>query len=543
MMLRRLVVSIGVALLAATCAGSDETPAGSPDAAVASSTTAVPDPVATTPEPAGGGEWVTTRPTFDDGGVASVEGVTMDVVAIAAAGDAYFATGDIVGIPVIWRSADLEHFEVVYLDERTSGMSRWMRLESITSFGDRVVVGGSGQQREGAGERIDRSFLFVSDDGGETWAEVEDPLFGEPFQRLDRLVAAGDALLIDLVDDECCGQPRWQPHRSIDLVEFDPVVLPGADDDAWGTFVDDGLGTTFAIESRWDDVGPRLIVWSSIDGAQSWDRVELPVGGGRGIAPVAGGLTILPDYGYGEVGPETLDVLAPSRIVGAEVTTLEPDVGQWGDDTARLTGQTMRGSGRFYGVLRRQLRANPHYCFENIETCHDYEAALVTSSDGIEWFDLEHPGPEPFGQAELFATVDGHVALWRHPRDEAVEIEYWRGPDVPATVDPPGYDPPAVPVAMYDREEGLPIGTERRFAWGLGGCGGMYIDEISWVPETQPDTTGWPIEEVQIEDGPSGYAYGRVLRVADDLIEFSIEGTEIVVPFAPHADDPEAVCG
>jgi len=96
---------------------------------------------------------------------------------------------------------------------------------------------------------------------------------------------------------------------------------------------------------------------------------------------------------------------------------------------------------------------------------------------------------------------------------------------------------------MYDRDEGLPIGTERRFAWGLGGCGGMYIDDISWITAGEPDTTGWPIEEVQIDDGPSAYAYGRVLRVADDVIEFSIEDTDIVVRFTPRADEPTEVCG
>ncbi len=282
MTLRRLVIAIGFSLLAATCAGSDDTPAGPPEGAAASSTTtAAADSVATTLEPAGGSEWVTTRPTFDDGGVTSIEGVSMDVVAIAAAGDAYFATGDIVGIPAIWRSVDLEHFEVVYLDERTAGSSRWMRLESIASFGDRVVVGGRGQQREGAGERIDRSFLFVSDDGGDTWAEIEDPLFTEPFQRLDRLVPAGDALLIDLVNDECCGQPRWQPHRSVDLVDFDPVALPAADDDAWATSSvtvstrpsrssPDGMPTRRASSSGRRSTGPGAGTASSCRSTAAW---------------------------------------------------------------------------------------------------------------------------------------------------------------------------------------------------------------------------------------------------------------------------------
>ena len=37
----------------------------------------------------------------------------------------------------------------------------------------------------------------------------------------------------------------------------------------------------------------------------------------------------------------------------------------------------------------------------------------------------------------------------------------------------------------------------------------MYIDDISWITAGEPDTTGWPIEEVQIDDANGQTAVQR----------------------------------
>jgi hypothetical protein len=121
-------------------------------------------------------------------------------------------------------------------------------------------------------------------------------------------------------------------------------------------------------------------------------------------------------------------------------------------------------------------------------------------------------------------------------------VTAWEGDAVPPTVDPPGYPEPDRPVPFFDDDEGLPVGAERRYAWPLGDCGGMWIDAISWVPAVEPDMTDWPIRDVEIDDGPTSFAYGRVTRLAEDAIEFSVEGTDTNVTLTPQTEAPEFSC-
>ncbi len=460
---------------------------------------------------------------------------------IDSAAGAYWAAGNLGGRPTIWRSTDLENFSFAYIDPWTP-QPRWMRFNSVVEFDDKVVVSASGRTRNGAGIETERSFVLATDDDGATWTDVEDPLFSETFQRLDKLIVSSGSLLASVVNDECCGDLTSAPARTVDLETWEPLVLPNADGGSGASLVTDNQGNLWALATEGYDDTTHVIVWTSIDGGETWTR-STTAGSYGGAAAVAGAVVFMPSYGLsGDFSSAVAEPRPPLRFVDGQWTELDHDFGQWGDGDARLTGIVDPDTGRFYGKLRRQIRANPHYCFDDTDSCNHYESALVTSPDGLEWSDVVG-GPEvdawPSGlEHELFMTLDGRIAAWHRPSDDRgdwgpITIERWTGDPVPSTIDPPDYPPAEQPVPYFDFDEGLPIGTTRRYAWAIGGCGFMYIDDISWIPTTEPDTTGWPIKEVAVDDGPSAYAFGRVERIDEDLIEFTIEDTDTAVSLTP----------
>jgi hypothetical protein len=80
-------------------------------------------------------------------------------------------------------------------------------------------------------------------------------------------------------------------------------------------------------------------------------------------------------------------------------------------------------------------------------------------------------------------------------------------------------------------------------AWGDD----TWVESISWDPDdafTDPWPSDWPVQQVSILDGPSEYVYGRITRVADDEITFSIEEVGPVMTFRPRPADTEVgSCG
>lgn len=537
-----------LAVLAAGCGAEPPTEGGEsarPESTVESPSTTATITTSTLAGPeAVEGEWVTIAPSFEIDGFTTSPEDAAEIHVIRSATGTYWAAGNIGGHPTIWRSNDLVDFRVVYFDDWES-QARWIRLEQIVEFDGRVLVGGAGRVSQGAGADVERSFLFVTDDNGASWSEFEDPVLSEPFQRLDRLIVAGGSLIMDVVNDECCDTPVWTPARTIDLLELQPVVLPAADADSWAYLITDEQDSLWAIEDRWDAVF-RRIVWTSTDGGASWDRNETTVGG-RGTAAVGGSLAFMADYRFGGYGgPAILEPRPPTRFSNGEWSSLDIDVGQWGDGNAQITGINDPDTGRFYGVLHRTIRASPHYCFDAAASCADSQLVLVTTTDGLVWRDVVSDTRAALSGDDLFITVDGGVAIFNRRDDSGNRsplLTVWQGDSVPPTVDPPSYPPAETPVPFFDFEEGLPVGTERRYAWGLGDCGGMYIDQITWVTALEPDTSGWPIRDVEISDGPSSFAYGRVERLAADIIEFSIEQTDIAITLTPRGEDPEYSCG
>ncbi len=544
----RLAVSLAaMSLVAAGCAGttsdlqagvpttssvSSEQP--TPSDAVGASSSSVPS---TSLVNAANGEWVTTTPVFEVNGYGeSVEPTQPRVDILTSAVGAYWAAGSIGGHPTIWRSDDLVDFKVVYFGDG-SQTPRSIRFSSLVEFDGKVLAGGPGI----SDRNIERSFVIVTSDSGENWSDIDNPMLSAPFQRLDNMVVSGGGLLLDLVNDECCSRPVWQPMHTTDLVSFDPVVLPDSTAETWGSFISDSVGTVWVV-AQVRDLDPAQAVWSSIDGGRSWIRSAREVQSSSGMAAVDGSLMLIrAGQGFAMLsGPISVKPRELIRISDGEWSTLDDDVGQWGDGPATLWGINDPDTGRFYGIAKRSIRANPHYCFDNVDTCAQTELALVTSADGVDWFDLAGPEPRP-RHTIPFMTIDGRIAIWSGSLDgnpdEPLTVTRWVGDPLPSLTDPAGYPPPVAPIPFFDPAEGLPVGTQRRAVWGLGACGGLFLDGISWAPTGPLDTTGWPILELQISDGPSAVAYGRITRVAEDLIRFTIEGTDIAVDLTPATDD------
>jgi hypothetical protein len=412
-----------------------------------------------------------------------------------------------------------------------------------------VVIGGTGRVSSGSlDEDLERSFLLSTADDGATWVDHDfDWLTGE-FQRLDRLIPVGDALLVDLVNDECCGQPRWMPLRTTDLTTWEPVLLPEANADTWGSFLTDGAGTVWAAARDRVDDGPIVDLWESTDTGATWSRQPQGNIDLRGYAAIDGSIFFPPNADRWPFGPTHSTVLGPWRFVDGEWSELPLDIGQWGDGGSTVFG-TVNADGRFYGMAERTIRASAHYCYDNLDTCQMPVGTLVTTLDGVDWLDIEGPELGLYESPTLLLTLDGHPLLWRgiRDRDEGTErrheITVWTGSDVPPTQDPLGYDPPNIPVPMVDPGGRLEVGDERRYGWGLGGCGGMYFEEGDWLPVEQPDASEWPVIPFNGADGPTGWALGRVLRVAEDHIQFWIEGDDARHDFRPRVGAPEYSCG
>jgi hypothetical protein len=73
----------------------------------------------------------------------------------------------------------------------------------------------------------------------------------------------------------------------------------------------------------------------------------------------------------------------------------------------------------------------------------------------------------------------------------------------------------------------------------------MYVDGQRWEPVEplpNPTPTVWPYRPVNYSDGPDGFVYGQIERVAVDDIAFSIEGIGTVATFRP-APPLQGFCG
>lgn len=492
-------------------------------------TSSAPTTVTVESSPAGEGSWS----SFD-----TPVGSTAEIHVVAAVDGGYLAAGTQSGGLAVWWSDDLSQLDLVYSEPCCD---RYLSITTIAQFGDRILMGATGESVATDGSRTARSWLFVSRDHGVSWDEIDDPAFTTANQYLVRLLVTDGAVIADVsIDDRTSGfGPISDPWRSSDLVEWSRVELPAAEPDDRPSFQSDGT-SLWAVAPR----GQSTVAWRSDDGGKTFQSLPPLLEYPNATAAVGGNLVVWPQV-LGSGSSTTTDtnvetgpwVLAP----GESWRQLPSDTGQWGDGRVRIWGAIDPTTGQFVAIVFRIQRSDRHYCFDDPQTCETPEIVLVTSTDGIEWFDID--GAEltyDLSNHWPLLVGDGSIVVARLERSTRLQVRRWSGPGLPGLIDPAIIPAPDRPVPLYEGGE-LAVGDERRYELGLGYCGGMYVDGISWVPtEPLPDPLpdAWPSRAVEIADGPTGYLYGRITRTAQDRIEFAIEGEGTVATYVPETPDP-----
>lgn len=565
----RALCSLAVALLvAAGCAGEGPTASSSPatDAPPPASTSApaTASTTASTSAPTSSaapvaGTWEESTAVLSTSGVetqsdAPPELPEVQVIGWTSAG--HLVVGSVNGGFTVWRSTDLTSFEPVYSDVCCD---RFLRATSIGEFDGSILIGGSG---EFGPERSEQAFLLRSEDGGMSWTLIDDPLFTSEANRVDRIVATDGAVIVAAVDDRAPGvQPQSKAAWSEDLTSWQPVDLPGREADDWPWFVH-GDDVVFAISQRSDDLEGSFTgwaAWRSDDGGRTFVQAPTltdPNVGYGGFLVAQGDLVAAPSVYQSTSHHE--DAHGPAALQDGVWTGHPADTGVWGDGLvsmypAATSTTSTTSTGRAYALITRTTRASVHYCYDDTDSCRLTESALVVADDVATWSQVDgFPAPAlPVDVMSLTADQDTGVVLvsptHQDPatdRERVIQITRWTGAGAPPEIDGSGYPGPNIPVPLYDDEQPLDVGDERRFPLALGTCGGMYVDGQRWEPDTplpDPVPASWPYRSAEGADGPEGFVYGRVRRLSADAIEFSIEGVGPVATFRP-APPREATC-
>ena len=466
-----------------------------------------------------------------------------EVVLVGSSSDGFIAAGVYAGGLALWGSQDLQAFTPLYNEVCCD---RSVYPTAVADFDGVLLVGGNG--REGLSGR-QFGVVLRSDDGGATWVDAELPAFAAQADRVDAVLAVGDSVIVQLVDEGADFGFDSRLFRTSDLVEWEEIELPGSEPAGRpGIAADDE--SIFAFVNREDPSGGEgsADVWSSKDGGRTFEqRPPVPDITGERLV-IDGALVVFasrPGFEPRDTEPRGFEVLG----AGADWVSTEPDVGQFGDGSMGLGAAVGAPDGVTYVVLGRELRASDHYCYDDAATCQQLESVLAAATEPTEWFDVDGLDlPLFWGPDGLVATSDGSIVLWTTVDDEGVlDVYRWSSPQPPDLVDPPDYAPPSKPLELFDWSDTLGVGDEFRYVLQTGFCGGMYINDSLWEPETplpDPLPPQWPYrpERPGTGDGPEGYLFGRIDMTASDTIEFSIEGVGVVATYRPSLP-PDVQCG
>jgi hypothetical protein len=552
---RRLGALIAIVLPSAACGGGDpgaiDAPSSTSTTISASSAVAPTINPTTTPAvvstttPSTGGDWLRHELTIDTTGLETQSGSPElpRLTLIDGAGDRLVAIGSYGGGVTVWTSTDLEVLRPVYSEvccERI--VSAWAHF---AVFGDRWLLGGTEQRPTETGFES-QSFVWWSDDQGVTWTAADDAVFSEQANRIDGFTVAGDVVIAHAVNDRAglVQMPVWTD----DFVEWTPVTIAADRPVESVQFFADG-SSVWAIGSALREDGGYDRIWSqSADGGRTFGS-SLPLTSDRFALERVGetlvGLPYVDQHEYVDEPAVGLELIAADGTVTSEPV----DTGQWGDGALRASEWTVDpASGRRYAIVGRQRQANVLYCYSDPTGCWQPEAAIATTLDGIEWFDVVAPPISMQFSADLdLLSIDGHLLITTLTDEQHVTVDEWTGPGLPPFVDPPSYPPPDRSVPLYECcTPQIAIGETYRYPLGIGGCGGLFVGEQRWEPEQplpDPMPTQWPKREVEMADGPQAYLFGTITLVADDTIEFGIEGVGTVATFHPRQDESDIICG
>lgn len=499
-------------------------------------TPAIGPQVFTEPEPANGGRWKRSTVTFEQEAT-GLERVLPEIRHIERINGAYWAygTGDN-GAGTVWKSQNLEHFEKV-LDTRDLSCCRLTRFTSLVGFDGKIVLGGTIRKQDPVDFRnddIEHSMIVYSADGGQTWVEVSDAAFTTPFYRLDDLDVAGNTIIAEVVDDECCGGLEGHTVASNDLQSWRPVSIPSGDD---------GFGVLSNGETFWaldypDGALASGQMWSSNDGTTWQEIIELGPEYRRSF-PVAQSLGQLPAAAFDDE-LTNWDPTGPLVLEGNSWVEGPADLGQFGDGGGRILSSVRHAqSGRTYVTLARGVRSNLHYCFTDISTCKQGQATVAVTDDGLTWRDIAGPIHDQRAEGSLFLDARANPVYWNQKTGSQrgpVVINQWVRLARPVRSDPAGFEAPDRSLPIIDWDDDLAVGSEARYVWPFGSCTddqSILLNREEWVSTAPIDPNEWPHREEAIYDAPDNFAYGVLRRTAADRLEYRLPELGLVATLEP----------
>jgi hypothetical protein len=345
--------------------------------------------------------WVPFTSVIDTTGM-KTQSDAPPIAEVAIIGDTsigLLAAGSVNGGLAIWRSDDFAVFSPLYNEVCCD---RYIRPTAIGEFHGTLLVGGSGRVpvRADPDQQIERAFLLRSDDRGATWISVELPTFSQDATRIDSIEVIGDTVIVDAVDDTCCGTPQSLAVRSTDLSTWATLRFPGRQADDWPYYqIDDEQ--IFAVATRYggpEDRASKYVMWRSLDEGRTFRALpDLDIEGG-GPVLVASKLVRFPSRSPGDSGHVNAAGISVADP-GGDFVQYPADVGQWGDGYVGVGPVEAIGSSN-YALIARELRASPHYCYDDPTTRHSrgplrvrrpapgWVASEVCAPDGFVWRDV-----------------------------------------------------------------------------------------------------------------------------------------------------------
>jgi hypothetical protein len=335
--------------------------------------------------------------------------------------------------------------------------------------------------------------------------------------------------------------PPYHPAVWTSADGLDWRLTPGVDgapgEEAWITQVAWGPAGLLATGGVRRPSATEAVRWLSADGA---DWRELAGAGGPGnlahvtaVADAYVGLTV-------EAVGGRYRLVAWRSADGQDWTASTLDAAVAGDGQARL-GDAFVGDGAIYVPGVAHVRADPVFCYADLETCDQHQAVVWRSADGGVTWDAVDLGLAPRSGPNLALTgvaahdgtvvvvggVDGRLQIWTWHDDGRPPA---RAPFDLAT--PEGVPPVA--------QAGDTIEPGTRYAhpqWVHCGLGPLRLNDVVWVvdvtPPDAPHFSEWPVNNEVV--------YGTVELVGPDRIDYAAPGLGVLRHYRPVTDDDEMV--
>ena len=438
----------------------------------------------------------------------------------------------------VWGSADGLEWDRV--DDPFAGLPAGSFFQpSGVAYGDRglTVVGSYLLPPEGSEPDFGPVPMVLHAADGEAWTLIQaDDSGGLMYGVVAHpggFVAVGDTRAGD--PHGCPCRPRaWYSHDGITWANANPIGDAFAGDGGMASVSFDG--------SRFVAVGnvdQHAAVWAS-EGGSAWTRTN--VGDAFGQFSHVNAVEAAPD-GHLAVG----GVWDATAAGGQPAAWASPDGALWkrvpldaavfGNGDSRLNSVTRRGQ-RWLLTGQAHIRADPRFCYVDLDSCDSFQSAAWVSTDGLDWnlLDLRQP-PFPDDLSLMgAATSDTATVLVGQSDGEGLDVWTWPSESQPPTREPIDYTIPEDVPPLARPGERLGIGTV--YAYPTSRHCGLFtfgpFNGSTWIVEERlRDLADYPTNNEVL--------YGTIRLLSALRAEYSVSGDPIAV-LRPGTPDPDRFC-